>query len=208
MGTSRETFRHTLPTPATVLRGERGGHGDDSTASVCGCAFADGPKACPPRVRYAFGERAVAEHLGDPQVFEREGVVLVEHRPCRLVLKVSARALHLLLRPGEQFDGLLAPVAPLLAPGDAPLGFGKPLLGAAVGARMGQQLAVRRDAEHRATSVYPALPAARRQRFSRHLGTSAPRHLGTSAHELHELHELHAYQPSASCAIVSDRERS
>src|SRR5215469_614768 len=96
VGTYRETFRHALATAAAILAGERGWHGDNSFASVHCFAFEDGPERCPPRIRDALGEMFVPYHVGDPQLFEIEGIVGSEHIECGLRVKVGALPPYLL----------------------------------------------------------------------------------------------------------------
>src|SRR5258708_40289635 len=96
MGAHAQGFGHTFPTARTLLTGERGWHGDDSTPGPCCLGFEDGPKRRPARIADAFGEVVIADQVGDLQVFEIDRIVGSEQRERRLVVEVAALSLHLL----------------------------------------------------------------------------------------------------------------
>jgi putative transposase len=72
------------------------------------------------------------DHVGDPQVFEVDGVVGAQEIQRGLVLEVAALPLHLLVFALQEGDGLRVPFAALLAAGDAARRFGELLLRLAV----------------------------------------------------------------------------
>ena len=81
----------------------------------------DGQERAPPRIGDALGEVVVLDHVGDPQVFVIDHVVRLHQREGFLVVEVAALAGDVLMRLGQQRDGLAPPVAALLASGDPPL---------------------------------------------------------------------------------------
>jgi len=66
----------TRPAAATVLRGVGGWYGYNPTPGACCLGFEDGPKRRPAGIADALGEVRVADHVGHPQIFEIDGVVL------------------------------------------------------------------------------------------------------------------------------------
>ena len=89
MGAHAQPFGHTRPTAATVLAGVGGGHRDDPTPGACCLGFEDGTELRPARIADALGEVTIPYHVGDPQIFEIDGVVLAQQRQRGLVVEVG-----------------------------------------------------------------------------------------------------------------------
>src|SRR5260370_39379091 len=98
MGPHRQTFRHTFPTAAALMAGERRGHREHPTPGPYCLGFEDGTECCPARSTDAFGEVAIPYHIADLQVFEIQRVVGSQQRARRLVVEVAPLPLHVLMR--------------------------------------------------------------------------------------------------------------
>src|SRR5262249_21233031 len=141
------------------------------TPGACCLGFKDGTKCCPASITDAFGQVAVAYHVGDPQIFQINRVVGTEKYQCGLVVKVGALPADVLMLRGQQLAGLLAALAALLALGDALLSLGKLLFRLPIVAWARYQVSLRCDEEHLQPHVYARLTSRVGQRLSRHLGT-------------------------------------
>src|SRR5262249_18761319 len=121
MGTHAQALGHPLATAAAVLAGVLRGDRDDPTPGA-GCrGFQDGAERRPAGIAAALGEVAVPHQSGDPQIFERDAVVGAQQTQRRLLVEVAPLPLDRLVRLGEPTHRRAAPMAPLLAAGDAPL---------------------------------------------------------------------------------------
>ena len=96
MGAHRQAFRDPLRTaapigehPATVLAGVLGRNRDHLTPGACCLGLKDGPELCPAGIADAFGKVVVPDHVGDPHIFEVDGVVLPQQRERGLMVKVT-----------------------------------------------------------------------------------------------------------------------
>ncbi len=89
MGPYRQTFRHALPTAATLLAGVVRRHRDHSPASPCCLACEDGAELAPTGIADALGEMGIAHHVADLQIFQIDGVIVTEQLQRGLVLKVA-----------------------------------------------------------------------------------------------------------------------
>src|SRR5262249_9758241 len=87
-GAHAQALRDTRPAPAPVLAGRGGGHQQHSRASPCCLAGEYGTELLPARSTDACGAVVVAEQVGDPQVVEREHILLAPERQRRLVGEV------------------------------------------------------------------------------------------------------------------------
>src|SRR6476660_9910076 len=101
MGAHTQRLGHALPASTTVLRRERGWHSYNSTPGACCLGFEAGPKRRPAGIADALGEVRGADHVGHPQIFERDRVVLAQQVQGGLVVEVLSLALHPLLGPLE-----------------------------------------------------------------------------------------------------------
>jgi hypothetical protein len=63
------------------------------TPGACCLGFKDGTERCPARITDALGQVMIAYHVGNPQIFQVDGVVLPEQGERRLVVKVRPLAL-------------------------------------------------------------------------------------------------------------------
>ncbi len=78
------------PQPLQSWLGIGGWHGDDPTPGACCLGFEDGTELRPARIADALGEVAVPYQVGDPQVFQIDGVVVPQQRQRGLVVEVGA----------------------------------------------------------------------------------------------------------------------
>src|SRR5262249_18268927 len=129
----------------------------------------------------ALAEVAIAYQIGDPQVFQRDDIILAHQRQRRLVRKVPTLPLHLLMVFGDQYARLLTGLASLLAPGEPFLRFGEPFLAPAVVTGIVHRLPVSREEKDLHAYINAGLSTSQRHR-----------RVGTSTQE------KHTYQPSAS----------
>src|SRR5581483_7827060 len=157
MGAHAEALGYARPTAATILAGIGGWHGDDPTPGACCLGFEDGTELRPARITDALGEMAVPYHVGDPQIFEIDGVVLAQQHERRLVVEVRALALHLLMRLAKAAHRLAAPFAALLAAAHPFVGLGELLLRFAVVTRILDRFPISGDEEHLQAYVYARL---------------------------------------------------
>src|SRR5215469_10784351 len=101
MGPYRETFRHTLPTSATVLTGVLGGHRDHLTPGPCCLGFEDGAERRPARITDALGKVPIPDHIADLQIFQIDYVVGSDEGERRLMVEVGTLAPDRLLLLGK-----------------------------------------------------------------------------------------------------------
>src|SRR5262249_37052846 len=100
-------FSTRVPHPLQSCRGERGRHGDDSTASVHCCAFEEGRERRPARISDALSEVVIAHHAGNPQVFKIHRVVGAQRMQRGLVMEVAPLPTHFLMLAGEHARGFV-----------------------------------------------------------------------------------------------------
>ena len=139
---------HARPTAATILAGVGGRHGDDPTPGACCLGFEDGAELRPTRIEMLLAEVTVPYHVGDPQIFEVNRVVLAQAasvRSCGGSRRAGAAPSDAAL--ASQLDRLAPAVAPLLAARDTTLGLGELLLTTPVVARVLDRLPLRGDEE-------------------------------------------------------------
>ena len=123
--------------------------------------------------RDALGEVVIPHHVGDPQIFEGDGVVVAYQMERGLVVEVGALALHRLMRLAKPGDRFSAPLAALLAFGDAARRFGELLLTPAVVAWVLYHCTIRRAEEHLQPHVNAGLAPRRGKGLRRHVGAGA-----------------------------------
>src|SRR5258708_11236478 len=160
-----------LPTAATVLAGIGRWHGYDSTPSVCCFGFEDGTELRPTGIRDALGQAVVPYHVGDPQVFEIDRVVLLDQLQGFLVVEVLSLPLHLQVRFRQERDRLAAAMAPFLAPRHAPLRRLEPPFGFTIPAWITDVLAIGRRGKRCPAHVDARLLPGGWQRFYGEVGT-------------------------------------
>ncbi len=117
--------------------------------------FEDAAERGPAGIADALGEAAIPPPIGDPQIFEGDGVVGAQQGQRGLVVEVAPLPREVLVRLGEQRDrllaacaALLAACAALLAAAHAPLRLRQFLLAPAVVARMLDRITLGGDEEH------------------------------------------------------------
>ncbi len=89
MGMHTQTLGDARPTAATVLAGIGGWHGDNPTPGACCRGFEDGTELRPTRIADALGEVVIPYHVGDPQVFEIDRVVLAQQCQRGFVMEIG-----------------------------------------------------------------------------------------------------------------------
>src|SRR5262245_48146576 len=166
-----EALLHARATPATLLAGilRRDRHHLPTGAGCLGGK--DGPKRRPARIADACRQAVIPYQVGDPQVFQRTRVVLLDQPACGLVVAGAPLPSHLLLVCGDQPPRLPAARAPLLPPGQALLSVGQPLLRLAGGTRVLDLLPRCGDQQDREASVDAGLGARWREWLCGHLRT-------------------------------------
>src|SRR5215475_14073336 len=87
--TCGKTLLHARSASTAILAGIGGVYQHHSLAGPCCLAGEDGAESTPASVRNECAEAPVPYQVGDPQVFEIEGVVGLDQRQGRLVVKVS-----------------------------------------------------------------------------------------------------------------------
>ena len=105
-----------------------------SLPGSCRLEREDSQKCAPASIGDALGKGVVLRHIGHPQVFMVDHVILLNDLACRCVMEVASLPGDVLLGFGQRRDGLAPAVAALLAPGDASLaaaqiGFGRVVSG-------------------------------------------------------------------------------
>ncbi|HUY76143.1 MAG TPA: hypothetical protein VMV29_05200 [Ktedonobacterales bacterium] len=115
--------------------------------------------------------RRTAYQVGDLQLFEVDYIVLTYQRQCRLVMKVGALPLDVLIRFGSLGDRFLPAIAALLAARDCLIDLGDEPLTFPEVARVVYHSPMRCDQEHFQANIYARLTTSRRQRLHRDIGT-------------------------------------
>jgi hypothetical protein len=111
--------------PTAVLAGVRRRDRDHLTPGACCLGFQEGAQRRPAGSADARGEMAVAHQVADPQLFERDHVVLPQQRQRARVVEVPSLPLHLLVRALEEGNRFATARAALRAAPHAPLGSGE-----------------------------------------------------------------------------------
>ena len=142
----------------------------------------------PARIADALGEVMVPDHIGDPQIFEIDRVVLAHEIQRGLVVEVGALALQRLMRPLEVAHRFAPALAAFLAARDTLIGLGELLFTPAVVARVLDRFPV--------SGERPSSPRLCRShvRWAARVAPGQPGHRRTT---------MMAYQPSASWEIVT-----
>src|SRR5262245_8618133 len=95
----------------------------DSLPGACSLESENGQKRRPACVRNRLGEVVIPDHVGDPQIFMINRIVLARQLERRLVMEVLSLAAYCLMRLGKNADCFTPAIAPLLSLRDAPLAF-------------------------------------------------------------------------------------
>ena len=143
-----EALRDARPTATTVLAGVLRRDGHRVRTGARGLVLRRGAKLPPADIRDGFAEAVVPYQVGDLQIFTIDRVIGPDERQRRLVVIIAPVPLHVLMVIGQEFPGLLAALAPLLAVGEPFLRFSQPLLCAAIVARVLDGLPCCRDEKH------------------------------------------------------------
>ena len=142
MPADRQAFRDDSATARTCLASERGIDRLRSLPGARRLESEDGKKRCPTGIRDALSKGVILNHVTDPQVFMVYRVVLPNQRERRLVVKILPLVADVLMRSGEERDGLASPMAPLLAPRHSALAASQIGVRLAIVTRRGDRLPV------------------------------------------------------------------